>query len=122
MADDARTRPDAAGGDRPRDGGHGQRRREVALLADRRRAHGEVVAQLSARRDRARLGRRDVGDLVEPEGLGVAHQAPRPSFAPSGAKTELHECAKEVARLPPHASSLALRSATPDSVAAVWTG
>ena len=45
-----------------------------------------------------------------------------PSRAPSGAKTELQEWANEVASEPPHASSLALRRRTPDSVAAVCTG
>src|SRR6185436_3059739 len=45
-----------------------------------------------------------------------------PRRAPSGPKTELHECANEVVSDPPHDSSPALRSATPDSVACVCTG
>ena len=45
-----------------------------------------------------------------------------PRRAPSGPKTELHECANEVVSEPPHDSSPALRSATPDSVACVCTG
>ena len=43
------------------------------------------------------------------------------SLAPSGANTELHECAKELASDPPHDSLLAFASRTPESVAAaVW--
>src|SRR6185437_7021464 len=45
-----------------------------------------------------------------------------PSLAPSGAKTELQECANDVASEPPHDSLLALASRTPDSTAPVCTG
>ena len=40
-----------------------------------------------------------------------------PTFAPSGAKTELHESMKDCVSEPPHDSPPALRSLTPDSVA-----
>ena len=40
-----------------------------------------------------------------------------PSFAPSGAKTELHEIANDAVSEPPQDSSLALRRCTPDSSA-----
>src|SRR3954468_4022778 len=45
-----------------------------------------------------------------------------PTLAPSGAKTELQESAKDCARLPPQDSLEALASRTPDSVAPVRTG
>ena len=45
-----------------------------------------------------------------------------PSFAPSGAKTELHESMKACVSEPPHDSPPALRSVTPESVAEVRTG
>src|SRR4051812_34791591 len=45
-----------------------------------------------------------------------------PSFAPSGANTELQDSANDVDRLPPHDSSLALRNLTPESTANWRTG
>ena len=45
-----------------------------------------------------------------------------PSRAPSGANTELQECAKDTVSEPPHDSSPALRTLTPDRVAEVLTG
>ena len=45
-----------------------------------------------------------------------------PSLAPSGAKTELQEWMNELVSVPPHDSPPALRSVTPDRVAAVRTG
>ena len=45
-----------------------------------------------------------------------------PTFAPSGANTELQEWAKESVNEPPHDSPLAFSSSTPSSTAAVWTG
>ena len=63
-----------------------------------------------------------VGFSLNPNRSAAATSRFRPSLAPSGANTELQECANEFARLPPHDSSPALRSLTPDSVAAVRTG
>src|ERR671914_744906 len=60
----------AAVGDRRADARHRERRREVAVLADRACADREVVGQVV--RDRARLERRDRQLLVEAEPLGVA--------------------------------------------------
>ena len=117
---DARLGAPAAGGDRRAHAGHRQRRGEVAVLADRRRPDREVVAQLT--RDRARLGVRDPRLLAEPNASAAATSRRAPSFAPSGANTELHECANELTSEPPQASPPALRSVTPSSVAAVWTG
>ena len=62
------------------------------------------------------------GSLVEAEALGVPTSFSAPSWAPSGAKTELQECAKELRSEPPHDSPLAFWSSTPSIVAAVWTG
>ena len=62
------------------------------------------------------------GVELKPKRSAAATMRLRPSFAPSGAKTELHECVKELVSEPPQDSSLALRSRTPDSVADVRTG
>ena len=62
------------------------------------------------------------GCSLKPKRSAAATSRLAPSFAPSGPKTELQECANEFERLPPHDSSPALRSLTPDSVAAVRTG
>ena len=62
------------------------------------------------------------GCLPNPNASVAATSRRAPSFAPSGANTELHECANELTSEPPQASPPALRSATPSSVAAVWTG
>ncbi len=43
-------------------------------------------------------------------------------MAPSGAKTELQECAKEIRSEPPQDSPLAFWISTPSIVAAFWTG
>ena len=43
-----------------------------------------------------------------------------PSRTPSGANTELHETAKALSSVPPHASPLAFCSAKPSMVASVW--
>ena len=62
------------------------------------------------------------GVELKPKRSAAATICLRPSFAPSGANTELHECVNELVSEPPQDSSLALRSFTPDSVAAVRTG
>ncbi len=62
------------------------------------------------------------GCSLKPKASAAATRRFAPSLAPSGPKTELHECANEFDRLPPQDSSLALRSRTPDSVADVRTG
>ena len=59
---------------------------------------------------------------LKPKRSAAATRRLAPSLAPSGPNTELQECANELVRLPPHCSSLALRSLTPDSVADVRTG
>ena len=62
------------------------------------------------------------GVVLKPKRSAAATIRLAPSFAPSGANTELHECVKELVSEPPQDSSLALRSLTPDSVAEVLTG
>jgi hypothetical protein len=62
------------------------------------------------------------GSWLNPNRSAAATSRSAPSFAPSGAKTELHECANDVSRLPPQDSPCAFWSSTPSSVAAVWTG
>ena len=62
------------------------------------------------------------GCSLKPKRSAAATRRLEPSLAPSGPKTELQECANEFVRLPPQDSSPALRSATPESVAAVRTG
>ena len=61
--------------DRRRDPRHLQRRRLHAPLADRRRADGELVADLVGRRDRARRRAGDAEVLVEAERLGRLRRA-----------------------------------------------
>ena len=62
------------------------------------------------------------GSALKPKRSAAATIRLRPTFAPSGANTELQECANDWVSEPPHDSSLALRSLTPDSVADVRTG
>src|ERR1700716_2129061 len=45
-----------------------------------------------------------------------------PTFAPSGANTELHDSANELTKLPPQDSPLAFDRGTPERTAAVSTG
>ena len=59
---------------------------------------------------------------MKPKRSAAATSRSAPSFAPSGAKTELQECANELASEPPHASPLAFSSSTPSSVVEVSTG
>ena len=113
-----RARRHAAGGDR-------RRRREAIRSGVARSRSWPIAAAPTAR---SSCSRRAAGSCSPwPPGRGGRWLKPKasaqrtrrraPSLAPSGAKTELHESAKEVARVPPHASSLALRSGTPESVA-----
>ena len=104
--------------DRRRDRRHLQRRRLHAALADRRGADGEVVADLAGRRDRA-LGRarRSSGGSLKPKRSATSTSRSAPSCAPSGAKTELHDWAKEATSVPPQSSPLAFSISTPSSVA-----
>ena len=44
---------------------------------------------------------------LKPNRSAVATSRAPPSFAPSGANTELHETANAFSRVPPHASPLA---------------
>src|SRR3954470_12551032 len=62
------------------------------------------------------------GVSLKPNFSAIATRRFAPTLAPIGAKTLLQECANEVVRLPPHCSSDALRSLTPDSVAYWRTG
>ena len=62
------------------------------------------------------------GSLLKPNRSAAATSRSAPSSAPTGANTELQECANESIKEPPHASPLAFWSSTPSSVAAVWTG
>src|SRR3954454_15927292 len=59
---------------------------------------------------------------LNPNASAVLTSFSAPSLAPSGAKTELHDSAKDSASVPPHDSPLAFCSSTPSSVAAVLTG
>ena len=74
-ADDPRLRAHALLGDRRADARHRQRRGEVAVLADRRRADGEAVAQRARRRDPRRPSRSGCAALVEAEALGGGDEA-----------------------------------------------
>ena len=82
--------------DRRRHAHHLQRRRLHASLADRRRADGQVVADLRRRRDRARRGPGDVGGVVEPEPLGDADE---PRCPERGAQRREHRVAGDRERL-----------------------
>ena len=62
------------------------------------------------------------GCSLKPKRSAAATSRFAPSLAPSGPKTELQECANEFESEPPQDSSPALRSLTPESVAAVRTG
>src|SRR5262249_9781734 len=62
------------------------------------------------------------GGSLKPDASAAATSRLAPSLAPSGAKTELHESAKDCVMLPPHDSPPALESLTPDKVAALWCG
>ena len=62
------------------------------------------------------------GRSLNPNRSAAATSRRAPSFAPSGANTELHDTTNALTSEPPHASLLALRSSTPDSRAAVRTG
>ena len=62
------------------------------------------------------------GCSLKPNFSAVASSFLAPTLAPSGPKTELQECAKELTSVPPHVSSHALRSLTPESVADVRAG
>ena len=78
---------------------HLQRRREHLALADRRGADGEVVADLARRRGIVeRAAPASGGSSLKPNFSAVATSFSAPSLAPSGAKTLLHECAKEVSQ------------------------
>ena len=62
------------------------------------------------------------GCSLKPNFSAVASRRLAPTFAPTGPKTLLQECAKELISDPPHVSSDALRSLTPESVADVRAG
>ena len=62
------------------------------------------------------------GRVLKPKRSAYSTSRFAPSFAPSGANTELHEFAVALASEPPQAPPPALRKATPESVAAVCTG
>ena len=59
---------------------------------------------------------------MKPNFSAVSTSFCAPSFAPSGAKTLLQECAKEIRRLPPQDSPLAFWISTPSIVAPVVYG
>ena len=62
------------------------------------------------------------GGALKPKRSAAASICLRPSLAPSGANTELQESVNDCISEPPHDSSLALRSFTPDSTAYWRTG
>ena len=82
--------------DRCGDAGHLQRRREVAILADRRGADREAVAQLRRGRDRAALGRGDLWLLAPPE---RPRHRDQPSGPEPGAQRREHRVAGDRERL-----------------------
>jgi hypothetical protein len=83
-------------------------------------ARSSPISDASGIVDRAAPAR--PGSSLKPKCSAVATSRRAPSSAPSGAKTELQECANDWIRLPPHDSPLAFWSSVPSSVAAVWTG
>src|SRR5215216_3456483 len=62
------------------------------------------------------------GGSFQPKRSAVSTIRFAPSLTPSGAKTELHEWAKLVVKLPPHDSPFAFSSGTPSMIARVSTG
>src|SRR3954447_25125634 len=62
------------------------------------------------------------GFWLKPKRSAVSTRRRAPTFAPSGANTELQESANELLSEPPHASPWAFWSFTPSSVVSVWTG
>jgi hypothetical protein len=59
---------------------------------------------------------------LKPKRSAISTSRPAPTRTPSGANTELQECAKELRNVPPQASPSAFSSRTPSSTAAVSTG
>ena len=59
---------------------------------------------------------------MKPNCSAVSTSRSAPTFAPSGANTELQESANELLSEPPHASPWAFWSFTPSSCVSVWTG
>ena len=57
------------------------------------------------------------GWWLKPNASAMLTRAGEPTFAPSGANTELHDTANASSSVPPHSSPLALLSLTPSSVA-----
>ena len=62
------------------------------------------------------------GGALKPKRSAAATRRLAPSWAPSGAKTELHDFAKETTSEPPQYSPLAFSRSTPSSTALVCTG
>src|SRR5688572_8947842 len=62
------------------------------------------------------------GGWLKPKASAAATSLSPPSLAPSGAKTELQEWAKELASDPPQDSPLAFSISTPSMVVKVSTG
>jgi hypothetical protein len=63
-----------------------------------------------------------VGGSLKPNSVASRTSRSAPSSAPSGAKTELHECANEFSRVPPQASPWEFLISTPSIVVKVSTG
>ena len=82
----------AAGADRGRHERHLQRRGQHLALADGRRADREVVADLGGGGIVERAAPTGPGSWLKPKRSAVSTRCSAPSFAPSGAKTELQEC------------------------------
>ena len=59
---------------------------------------------------------------LKPNRSAVAASLGPPTLAPSGANTELHDCAKDWTSVPPQSSPLAFSSRTPESWVACCTG
>ena len=62
------------------------------------------------------------GGALKPKRSAVATSRLAPSWTPSGAKTELHDLAKETTSEPPQYSPLAFSRSTPSSTAFCCTG
>ena len=63
-----------------------------------------------------------MASAFQPKRSATSTSAGAPTFRPSGANTELHECAKELRKLPPQNSPLAFSSSTPSMIAWLSTG
>ena len=89
-------------------------------IADEPTARSSPISSAAGIVERA--APRGPGSWLKPKRSAVLTSCSAPSLAPSGAKTELQESAKDCRSVPPQDSPWAFWSSTPSIVAAVWTG